>query len=69
MVQAGVLRGADAVLDPGVCAVAAVEVGELPDCGVGREGGVAPAVTLFERVQLGAGCGRSRRTITLVPVG
>lgn len=35
--------------------MAAVEVGELPECGVGRECGVAPAVTLFERVELGAG--------------
>ena len=55
VVQAGVLRAADAVLDPGVRAVAGVEVGELPERGVGGERGVAPPVGLFERVELRAG--------------
>ena len=55
MVQAGVFRAADPVLDPGVGAVAGVEMGELPERGVGGEGGVAPAVGLFERVELRAG--------------
>ena len=53
--QAGVLRAADAVLDPGVRAVAGVEAGELPDAGVGGERGVAPAVGFLERVELRAG--------------
>jgi hypothetical protein len=62
--QAGVLRGADAVLHPGVRAVAGIEVGKSSGVSVGREGGVAPAVTLFERVQLGAGmrCARGARS-------
>ena len=55
MAQAGVFRAADAVLDPGVGAVAGVQAGELPDAGVGGERGVAPAVGLFERVELRAG--------------
>lgn len=53
--QAGVCAGAEAVLDPGVGAVAGVEEGQLPDCGVGGEAWVAPAVAVFEGVQLGAG--------------
>jgi hypothetical protein len=36
-------------------AVSGVEVGELPETGVGGECGVAPAVGLFERVELSAG--------------
>jgi hypothetical protein len=55
MAQAGVLRAADPVLDPSVRAVAGVEMRELPERGVGGEGGVAPSVTFFERVQLRAG--------------
>jgi hypothetical protein len=38
-----------------VRAVAGVERGELPERGVGDEGGVAPAIALFGRVELGAG--------------
>jgi hypothetical protein len=54
-VAQGVLRAADPVLDPSVCAVARVKLGELPEWGVGGERGVAPAVALFERVELRAG--------------
>jgi len=53
--EAGGLAGADAVLDPGVCAVAGVEERQLPGGGVGGQTLVAPAVTLFEGVELGAG--------------
>jgi hypothetical protein len=55
-----------------VGAVTGVEEGQLstePDGGVGGEGGVAPPVGFFERIELGAGMGRSRRTITRVPDG
>ena len=55
MVQAGVLRAADPVLDPGMRAVSRVEASELPECGVGGERGVAPAVTFLERVELRSG--------------
>jgi hypothetical protein len=68
VVQAGVLRAADAVLDPGVRPVPRVEVGELPAAGVGGGRSVAPPVTLFERVELRAG-GRSRRTMIRIPAG
>lgn len=53
--QPGVLRAADPVLDRGVRAVSGVEVSELPEPGVGRERGVAPAVGFFERVELRPG--------------
>ena len=55
MGQAGVFRASDPVLDPSVCAVAGIEVGELPEGGVGGERGVAPPVSLFERIQLRTG--------------
>jgi len=55
VVQAGVLRGANPVLDPGVRAMPGVETGELPEAGVGGERGVAPPIGLFERVELRTG--------------
>jgi len=55
VVKAGVLRRADPALDPGVGAVPGVEVGELPVPRVGGEGGVAPAISLFEGVELSRG--------------
>ena len=45
VVEPGVLRRANPVLDPGVRAVSGIETGELPDAGVGAERGVAPAET------------------------
>ena len=57
------------VLYPGVGAVPGVQPGVLPGGGVDGQGGVAVAVGLFDQVELGAGCGRSRRTITRVPAG
>ena len=53
--QAGVAAAADAVLDSGVGAVAGIQVGVLPDAGVGGEGGVAVAVGLLDQIQLRAG--------------
>ena len=53
--QAGVLAAADAVLDPGVGAVAGVEERQLPDAGVGGDALVAPAVAFLEGVELRAG--------------
>ena len=61
--QAGVLAGADDILDAGVDAVGGVGVGALaaPASGVsgqvGRPQGVAPAVGRLEQGQLGAGVG------------
>jgi hypothetical protein len=57
------------VLYPDVGAVPGVQPGVLPGGGVDGQGGVAVAVGLFDQVELGAGCGRSRRTITRVPAG
>jgi len=54
--QAGVLAGADTVLD-GVGPVAGVEERELPDAGVGGQALVAGAFAFFEGVELGAGVG------------
>jgi hypothetical protein len=54
VIESGVLRGANAVLDAGVRTVPRVEVSELSERSVGGKGGVAPAVTFFERVELGA---------------
>lgn len=57
MAQAGVLAGADAVLDPGVWSVAGFEeLGGLGG-GVGGQELVAPAVAVFEQGQLRAGVG------------
>jgi hypothetical protein len=53
--EAGVFAAADAVLDPGVGAVAGIEERELPDRGVGGDALVAPAVVVFEDGQLSAG--------------
>jgi hypothetical protein len=55
--QAGVLRVADPVLDPGVGAVAGLQERQLPDRRVGRYDLVAPPVGLFEQGQLRAGVG------------
>ena len=41
--------------NPGVGSVSGIEMGELPDVGVGGGGGVAPAVALLEGIKLGAG--------------
>ena len=67
--QAGVAAGADAVLDPGVGAVAGVEEGVLAGPGVRGQSGVAVAVTLFDQIECAPGCGRSLRTIIRVPDG
>lgn len=69
MAQAGVAAGADAVLDPGMGAVAGIEEGVLSGGGVGGQAGVAVAVSLLDQVQLRSGCGRSRRTTIRVPSG
>jgi hypothetical protein len=56
-VQAGVLDLADAVLDPGVSAVAGFEERQLPDVCVGGDSLVAEPVAFLERIQLGSGVG------------
>ena len=57
MIEAGVLPGADAVLDAGVGAVAGFEEVQLAAGGVGGQQLVAPAVGLLQRAQLRAGDG------------
>ena len=57
MLEAGVLAGADVVLDLGVGSVAGFEEGELFARGVGGGEAVALSVGLFEQAQLGAGAG------------
>jgi hypothetical protein len=57
LVQAGGLPAADAVLHPGVGAVAGLEEVWLPAAGVCGEQLVAPAVGLLQRAQLRAGRG------------
>jgi hypothetical protein len=51
VVQAGVLAGADLVLDAGVRPVAGVQERDLPAAGVGGEGLVAEAVADLDGVQ------------------
>ena len=53
--DAGVLRDADAVLDPGVGPVPGLQEPKLTAAGVGGEGLVAPAVGLLDQGQSGAG--------------
>ncbi len=70
--EAGVLAGADAVLDPGVAAVAQLEQlhRAVAAWGVGDEDLVAHAFDGVEqRSAARRGAGRSRRTIIRVPSG
>jgi hypothetical protein len=66
--QAGVFVGADAVLDPGVLAVAALEHRDVLVAPVSEDRLEAVAVVVGEG-ELRAGCGRSRRTISRDPSG
>ncbi len=59
MSQAGVLAGADPVLDPGVRAVPGLQERQLPAAAVDGEGLVAVAVADLERVQRRTGSSRS----------
>src|SRR2546423_13373771 len=57
MTEAGLLAGADAVLDPGVRAVAGLEELGAVGGGAGSQQLVAPPVDLLEQRQLGSGVG------------
>ena len=57
MPDAGVLGGADPVLDPGVRAVAGFEERRLPGGGVGGDQLVAPPVGLLQQRELRPGAG------------
>src|SRR2546430_9946811 len=57
MTEAGLLAGADAVLDPGVRAVAGLEELGAVGGGAGSQQLVAPPVGLLEQRQLGSGVG------------
>ena len=66
--QAGVFRDPDPVFAAGAATMPQLQLLEGAEGGVGGEGGEPVAVDVIE-TQLSAGWGRSRRTISRIPVG